>query len=294
MSDTLENLKKRKRELEDDKTLLEHAKPEVVETPELDAIRDENAELVRDNKRRKFEVDQTQAVDDLAFIEKQKSDPKCISPLHGDFTKLCQKDIPESFGKALLCPFHNSKCTPGVKDSVLKKALSKYRYGKKDQQTAFDKLALERQLLQGVATAAQQVVTGMTNLTVQQSPQPIQQVIKREQVFDIKVEHPKITVEELEAMKDRIEVEAKEQRKLGKDYYNITQRRSRKSIVDETALGSAIAALKQVVDPDNTLPVDQVLPAMRKVVAEMITERDKERARERRAEPPRPAGVKAQ
>jgi len=283
--------------LEEEKKVLENAKLEVVETPELDTERDENAELVRDNKRRKFEVGQLQAVEDSAFIEKQKSHPKCIYALHGDFTKLCQKDIPEIFGKALLCPFHNSKCTPGVKDSVLKKAYAKYRYGKKDQQTAIDKLALERQLLQGVVAAAQQVVNGMSTLTVQQNPQPIQQVFKREQVFDIKVEHPKITTEEMEALKEKMEAETKEKKKLGKIWHNITNRKiNLKSPVDDFAIGSAIGHLKETVDPDNILPADQVLPAMRKFVEDARTQRDREKAREKRAlvGPPRPAGVKAQ
>jgi len=277
---------------------LEHAKPVVVATTELDAIREESAELVRDNKRRKFEVDQLQAVEDAAFVEKQKLDPKCIYALHGDFTKLCQKDIPKAFGAALLCPFHNSKCTPGVKDSVLKKAYAKYRYGKKDQQKAFGNLALERQLLQGVAT----VSTGMSQLAMQnpqpvvQTPQPAPQEFKREQIFDFKVERPKITGEALEAMKKKIEADSTETQKLGKHWWNITNRReSLNAKVDPQDLASAIGRLKDVVDQDNKLPADQVLPAMRKYVEEMRAQRKIEKQRELRAlgEPPRPAGVKA-
>lgn len=301
MPSVLSTLKRRRDELKDDKTLLERAKPEVFVTPEieeLDALRDESAELVRDNKRRKFTNDQLQAVEDAAFIERQKLDPKCIYPRNGDFSKLCQKGIPEDYGAALLCADHNSKCTPGVKDSVLKKALSKYRHGKKDQQTAFSVLASLRQQAQGVATAVDNVANGMTQLAVQQpQAQPLQpQVVKREQTLDIKVERPKLTVEQLEAMKESIEIDAKEQRRLAKDYYNITNRLSLKAKVEDVGIVSAIGALKKVVDPDNTLAADKVLPAMRKVVEDMRAQRRRELDRARRApvQPPRPAGVKAQ
>lgn len=280
--------------MEEEKTLLEHATPEVVDTTELDTIREESAELIRDNKRRKFELDLNQAVDDLAFVEKQKLDPKCIYALHGDFTKLCQKDIPKTFGKALLCPFHNSKCTHGVTDSVLKKAYVKYRYGKKDQQLAFSALAAQRQQV----LAADNVVNGMSQLAVQPEvqvqPQAQLQVVKREPTLNVKTEAPKLTEDKLVDIEDNMEKEKQEKLKLGKHFNNLEHGLPLRAHVDSYGIASAIGRLKEIVDLENVLPADQILPAMRKYVQGMREQRALAKTQQKRGalvEPPRPAGV---